>query len=123
MAKNNYQAGMTDGMRWFMGIVEDRGTGQFSGKKDNTKLGRCKVRIYGMHGEEVKTADLPWAHVATPAQSAGISGVGRSPTGLVEGSKVVGFFVDGTDGQEPIILCTLPHVQQKKNDRGEKTVK
>jgi hypothetical protein len=30
--------------------------------------------------------------------------VGQSPTGLVEGSWVVGFFLDGEDAQEPVIM-------------------
>ena len=39
-----------------------------------------------------------------PVTSAAISGVGQSPTGLVEGSAVIGFFVDGDEGQIPVIM-------------------
>lgn len=107
-----------NGMKWFIGTVEDRGTGQFSGQKDALKMGRVKVRVHGHHTEdksELPTKDLPWAFVMTPVTSAGISGIGRSPTGLVENSKVVGFFMDDDGQQILVIIGSLPHVQQKKN--------
>ena len=37
----------------------------------------------------------------------GISGLGSSATGLVEGSWVLGYFRDGNDRQEMIVLGTL----------------
>jgi hypothetical protein len=43
-----------------------------------------------------------------PATSAGISGLGMSATGLVEGSWVLGYFRDGNERQEMIVLGTLP---------------
>mgnify|MGYP003321333054 CR=1 FL=1 len=111
---NHFISGLSDGMRWFIGTIEDRGTGKVSGTPDKLKIGRVKVRIYGMHGDDVKSADLPWAHIMTPSTSASISGMGASPTGMVEGTICVGFFVDGVEGQEPCIMGTLPHIQFKK---------
>ena len=105
-----------DGLKWWIGTVEDRGTGQFSGQKDELKLGRVKVRIHGHHTEnkgDLPTSDLPWCYVATPTTSASISGIGHRPSGLVEGSKVIGFFMDGDGGQYPVVFATLPHIQQK----------
>ena len=105
-----------DGLKWWVGTVEDRGSGQYSGEKDNLKLGRVKVRIHGQHTEDkgqLPTKDLPWCYVMNSTSSASISGVGRSPTGIVEGTKVFGFFMDGDGGQYPIIFGTLPHIQQK----------
>jgi hypothetical protein len=107
-----------DGLRWWIGVVEDRGTGQFSGEKDNLKLGRIKVRIKGKHTDdkgELPTSKLPWCYVLMPMTSAGISGVGSSPTGVVEGSKVMGFFMDGDGDQYPIAFGVLPHIQQKED--------
>jgi hypothetical protein len=46
-----------DGLKWWIGVVEDRGTGQFSGEKDDLKLGRIKVRIKGKHTDN--KGDLP----------------------------------------------------------------
>jgi hypothetical protein len=45
-----------------------------------------------------------------PITSATVSGVGQTPLGAVEGTWVVGFFQDGADAQQPIIMGTLPGV-------------
>jgi hypothetical protein len=92
-----------NGFVWWIGVVENRA--------DPAKLGRCQVRIFGYHTEN--TADLPieglpWAMVMMPATSASISGVGSSPTGLIEGSWVLGFFLDGNRAQEPVVMGSLP---------------
>jgi hypothetical protein len=107
-----------DGLKWWIGVVEDRGTGQFSGQKDTLKLGRIKVRIKGHHTDnrgDLSTKDLPWCYVMTPITSACISGVGVSPTGVAEGTKVIGFFMDGDGGQIPVAIGTIPHIQQKED--------
>ena len=87
---------------WWFGAVEDR--------DDPLRLGRCRVRIIGYHTEDnetLPTEDLPWALPVMPANSAGSSGVGWSPTGAVEGSWVVGFFADGEGGQHPMFFGTV----------------
>jgi predicted chitinase len=87
---------------WWFGVVEDR--------NDPLRLGRCRVRIIGYHTENnevLPTSDLPWALPVMPANSAGTSGVGWSPTGAVEGSWVVGFFADGENGQHPMFFGTV----------------
>jgi hypothetical protein len=107
-----------NGMKWFIATVEDRGTGQFSGEKDTLNIGRVKVRIHGRHTEDkskLPTSQLPWAYVMLPVTSASISGIGCSPTGLVENSKVVGFFMDDDGEQIPVIIGSLSHIQTKKN--------
>ena len=84
---------------WWQGIVEDR--------NDPAYMGRYRVRIFGYHTankDQLPTEDLPWSVPMQPVTSAAISGVGSSPTGLVEGSAVVGFFVDGDEGQMPVII-------------------
>lgn len=106
---------------WF-GQVVDRGTGQCSGEKDNTKTGACKVRITGLDKDDLSPKDCRWAQVTLPTTSGSISGVGASPTGLVEGSWVIGIWFDGEDSEQyPLILGSLPHIQQKKRDRGKET--
>jgi hypothetical protein len=117
-----------DGLKWWVGVVEDRGTGQFSGQKDELKLGRIKVRIKGHHTDnksDLPTKDLPWCYVMQSTSSGGISGIGASPTGIVEQTKVIGFFMDGDGGQVPIVMGVLPHIQQKeeagKNAPGSST--
>ena len=94
-----------NGFQWFVGVVEDR--------QDPKTLGRLRVRCLGYHTEDLvklPTADLPWAHVMNPITSATVSGLGQTPLGAVEGSWVVGFFQDGGDAQQPIIIGTLPGV-------------
>ena len=94
-----------NGFQWFVGVVEDR--------QDPKTLGRLRVRCLGYHTEDLvklPTADLPWAHVMNPITSATVSGLGQTPLGAVEGSWVVGFFQDGSDAQQPIIIGTLPGV-------------
>lgn len=117
MAELDNIMGMS-GMVWFIGTVEDRGTGQFSGMKDNLKIGRVKVRIKGLHTEnkgDLPTSELRWCQVLLPTTSASISGMGHSPTGLVENTKVIGFFLDGHGHQQPVIFGVLPHIQQKED--------
>ena len=48
-----------------------------------------------------------------PITSATVSGIGQSPLGVVEGTWVVGFFTDGSDAQQPMIMGTLPGVPAK----------
>jgi Gp5 N-terminal OB domain len=108
---------MGSDFKWWMGVVEDRGTGQFSGVKDELKLGRIKVRIKGKHTDDkgvLPTKELPWCYVLQSTSSAAISGVGKSPSGLVEQSKVIGFFMDGDAGQIPIVFGVMPHIAQKE---------
>jgi len=88
----------------FVGVVEDR--------FDPEKLGRLRVRCLGVHTSnknKIATADLPWASVLLPTTSAGISGLGQSPSFIVEGAWVWGYFRDGSGlMQEMVIVGTLP---------------
>jgi len=97
-------AGFTFGQFvWWIGVVEDR-------LHDPKKLGRVQVRIFGYHSQDksqVPKDHLPWAHVLMPPHGASLGGVGISPTGILEGSHVVGFFLDGDNHQTPLVLGTL----------------
>lgn len=88
--------------KMWIGIVESR--------IDPENLGRCKVRVLGYHTANTITLpyeDLPWATVMMPVTSASISGVGETPS-LLPGSTVVGFWADGNDEQNPVIIGSLP---------------
>ena len=92
-----------DGFIWWAGVVEDR--------SDPLKLGRCRVRCLGYHTDDrtlLPTEDLPWAHPLLPITSSGVSGIGQSPLGLIEGSWVIGFFRDSETKQDAVILGALP---------------
>jgi len=87
---------------WWYGVVEDRA--------DPLELGRVRVRCYGWHTdnlEELPVKDLPWAQPIQDITSAAISGIGKSATGIVEGTWVVGFFADGKEAQRPIVMGTM----------------
>ncbi len=67
---------------------------------------RYKVRILGYHPadkKELSDDDLPWASVLFPVTGgSGQGGASQSPN-LRQGMFVNGFFLDGEDGQQPII--------------------
>ena len=99
---SNYHMGM-DGFVWFTAVVEDR--------NDPAKLGRVRIRCLGLHTEdkiEIPTESLPWAHVMHPIHDPSMQGMGTTPSFLVEGTWVVGFFRDATEMQQPVVMGTLP---------------
>jgi hypothetical protein len=96
---------------WFFGIIEDR--------NDPIRLGRVRVRCIGFHTDDkdqIPTEDLPWAQQLQDITSAASGGTGRSPTGIIVGSWVIGFFADGDRAQEPIILGTLAGIPASTNE-------
>ncbi len=99
-----------DGFSWFVGVVEDR--------NDPAKIGRVRVRVLGRHNEDltqVKTRDLPWAHVMHPVTDPSMQGLGHTPSFLTQGSWVVGFFRD-TEAQQPVIMGSLPGIPENQAD-------
>ena len=106
----NYFMGL-DGFVWFTGVVEDR--------NDPDALGRVRVRCLGFHTEDlndIPTADLPWATVMHPVTDPSMQGLGNTPSFLVEGSWVVGFFSDAREKQQPIIMGSLPGIPSNRPD-------
>lgn len=94
---------------WWYGVVEDR--------MDPKMLGRLKVRVLGYHSDDkddIPTEDLYWAYPTMPVVSSSMNGIGFSPTGVVEGTWVFGFFRDGITAQDPIILGTMGGVPEEK---------
>ena len=101
-----------EGLRWFVGIVVDI--------DDPKQLGRLRVRVVNETDDTaIPVSDLPWATPIIPITSASLNGVGRSPTGLLVGSHVFGFYLDGQEKQLPMIWGTyakLPDGTQNSND-------
>ena len=88
---------------WFTGVVEDI--------QDPKEMGRVRVRCYGFHTknkEDLPTESLPWASPMLPVTSASMTELGTSATGLLKGSWVIGFFRDGSNGQDPVIMGSVP---------------
>ena len=94
---------------FYTGVVENR--------LDPLKLGRCQVRVVGLHTEnkiELPTLDLPWAHPMMPINSASMNGIGWSPTGVVQGSWVIVIFMDEFQ-QQPVMLGTIGGIPQTRS--------
>ena len=101
-----------DGFIWWVGQVAD----PKYWRNDKTRIDngkeawgyRCKVRIIGYHSfdpNELKDEDLPWAHILTSASDGAPAqgGFGKLPL-LVGGESVVGFFLDGEEAQQPVVM-------------------
>lgn len=90
---------------------------------DPDKLGQCQIRIDNFH-DDYEDEDLPWAMPLLPITSASYQTekygeVGTSPTGILVGSYVFGFFADGSSARVPIIAGSIPAIKDndpKKHD-------
>ena len=89
-----------DRFKWFVGVVKD----SFGDKN------RVRVRIFGVHRTDditdVSDGDLPGALVLYPTTGGHTSG-GSMSHGLKPGTWVFGFFVDGDDCQQPVIIGVI----------------
>ena len=108
-----------EGFNWWIGQVEndghqywnaelDGGAGDFD-YSDWDWTNKVKVRIIGYHSpnrKELPTRDLPWAQVLMPPIYSMRSGIG-SVHQLQLNSWVVGFFMDGTSAQIPVVMGTI----------------
>lgn len=82
----------------YFGVVENR--------VDPLELGRCQVRVVGLHTHDknlLPTSDLPWCAAMQPVTSAAMNGIGHTPIGPVEGSSVVVMYLDDSF-QQGIIM-------------------
>jgi hypothetical protein len=103
-----------DGFYWWIGQVETE-----DGVKNSN---RYKVRIVGQHVKSctaVPVEDLPWAVVMLPVTAPSSEGNSNySPAKLQKGDWVIGFFMDGAVGQQPIIMGSLQKVTNStKNNK------
>ena len=108
-----------EGFNWWIGQVENDGR-RFWNASSRLGLGgwdysdwdwtnKVKVRIVGYHNpnrKELPTTDLPWAQVLMPPIYSMRSGMG-SIHQLQINSWVIGFFMDGTSAQIPVVMGTL----------------
>jgi hypothetical protein len=94
-----------ESFRWFIGI-----TTKYIELNPKTGTYKAKVRIIGYHPDLtniVKDEELPWAHVLVPL-SLGTGIGGNACTANSKGGEyVIGFFADGDNGQQPIIIGAL----------------
>lgn len=96
---NNTDFAGKNGFIWWVGIVEAR--------DDPLKLGRLRVRIIGWHTEnksELPTDKLPWSQILLPTNGAGLV------TLIKEGEWVMGFYMDGAEAQQPVVIGVFPGI-------------
>jgi hypothetical protein len=85
-----------NGHHWFTGIIMQR--------DDPAKLARVRVRIIGWHDAGTKVEDLPWAEVLLPINAS------RNFSLPAEGEWIHGFFKDGINGQQPVVVGVYPGI-------------
>lgn len=88
-----------DKFKWFVGVAKELSA-------DGSKV---KVRIYGIHRMDdivdVSDGDLPEAIVLKPT-TGGEGGTGQ-PIGIQNGDWVMGFFADGDDCMQPVVIGVI----------------
>jgi hypothetical protein len=105
-----------DGFFWWFGEVVFI--------EDPLQMGRVRVRIMGWYTGLTKTfkddmpdEDLPWAIVLQPTNQPGVGGSGQSVGQLQQGAMVMGFFLDGEQGQSPVVMGVVR--ARKSNGSGD----
>ena len=109
MIPNRYTDFYGDNMRWFIGVVKNI--------DDPLELGRVQVKIFGIHEsskEDIPDEDLPYAQVVMPISAAGIAGLGNN-LGIQVNARVFGIFLDGKNSQDPLVLGSLPKIEEKSD--------
>ena len=107
-----------DGFYWWVGQIAPSETwkGNIPAKPvatnaDNPGFGeRYKVRIMGHHTakpDELPDEQLPWATVMYPVTAGGGSKASFQSSNLTQGTFVFGFFMDGEDAQQPVIMGAI----------------
>jgi hypothetical protein len=125
LLKSNYIG--KDGFSWWIGQVAKKDTwekgSQFSNQGD--WAARCKVRIIGYHsfdGDILADEDLPWAQIMLdPSFGSAQGGIGGT-INLKGGETCFGFFLDGDDGQQPVVIGLLYRSDGVKNLQTEDVV-
>ena len=118
LLKNNFIG--KDGFVWWVGQIATEGS-WINNTKEAGWGNRYKVRIMGYHPystAQLSDENLPWALVMLPpGVGTGSAGVSKSIK-FQQGDVVVGFFLDGDDGQVPVIMGSFGNTTYKA-DRGD----
>ena len=120
-----------DGFNWWIGQIAPpepwRKVNAYQAQEQSYQHNRVKVRIIGYHpfdcqGIELPDEDLPWADVMIPNHS----GSGQASLGenmiLTGGETCIGFFLDGDDAQQPVIMGLLPKYNKVEDEISDQEV-
>ena len=89
--------GQEGNFHWWEGVVEDN--------LDPTGSGRCRVRVVAHNSPlkaDISTTELPWAYPMMPLNNPHGKIVSLKP-----GTRVTGFYRDGSLGQDMVMLGTI----------------
>ena len=99
-----------DGFQWFIAQVAPDKVWRTENNQNFDNGFRAKIRILGYHPGEneeeggISDENLPWAHFLVSRQF----GSGNNNTGtsfaLQGGEMVIGFFLDGEEAQQPVVI-------------------
>jgi hypothetical protein len=116
LIKNNFVG--RDGFVWWVGQIATEGS-WINNTKEAGWGNRYKVRIMGYHPystAQLKDEDLPWALVMLPPGVGPGGGMVFSSVKFSQGDVVVGFFLDGDDGQVPVIMGSFGNTSYRAPD-------
>ena len=125
LLKSNFSG--KDGFSWWIGRVahpqywklENLASGH-----EGSAAHRVKVRIIGYHpwDDELHESDLPWATVLQDPVTGGGQGAMGDTLSLVGGETAVGFFLDGEEAQQPVIIGLLNRSQEVADSISEEEI-
>ena len=98
-----------DGFTWWLGQIAPFSATETQDGENGWGC-RYKVRIMGYHPyttAELSDEDLPWAIVMRPPGTGTGSGGMSKTIHFNQGDTVIGFFLDGDNAQQPIIMGAL----------------
>ena len=125
LQKSNFSG--KDGFSWWIGRVahpkywkiQNLAIG-FAGSSDH----RVKVRIIGYHpwDDTLPENDLPWAQVMMDPVSGSGQGSMGDTLNLAGGETAIGFFSDGEEAQQPVIIGLLHRSSEATNPISESEI-
>ena len=101
-----------DDTRWFVARVIDW---------EDEYQGRVKIRVLGLHSEDIRDEDLPWAKCVLPTTEGGTSGIGKIPQ-VLNNAFVFGVFLDGSLSQMPIVLGSMTQFELPSSTQREQVI-
>ena len=125
LLKSNFSG--KDGFSWWIGRVahpEFWKLENLASGHEGSAAHRVKVRIIGYHpwDDELHEKDLPWATVLQDPVTGGGQGSMGDTLSLVGGETAVGFFLDGEEAQQPVIIGLLNRSQEVADSISEEEI-
>tara|TARA_R100000030_G_scaffold16446_2_gene11025 strand:+ start:679 stop:2823 length:2145 start_codon:yes stop_codon:yes gene_type:complete len=104
-----------DGFRWWVGQIPPEGEDYDLQQNGGGWGNRIKVRILGYHPYsvvELPNKDLPWATILMGTTDGSGAQNRATSVSIAPGDTVFGFFLDGDNGQVPVIMGVFGRTSQ-----------